>query len=151
MALAQELLPTFFAGRGLIGEFGLRPFRVYVIRRAWTGTHTGDGTSSDVVTEIVEGGGNPPKVVFVNEEKLALGGLPAGTLDVGPITPEHQGGGTSLALLSGQNVERGEQLLFRVEGPGMGPTGRLYALDSLKTDSPFGWMLRLQPIADEKA
>lgn len=33
-------------------EFGVRAFRVYTVRRAWTGRRVGEGRKTDVVTEI---------------------------------------------------------------------------------------------------
>jgi len=113
MSFASDILPAIGSIRGIPGALGLRPYRVFIRSGAWGGTYTGDGTETQAETEVTEHG-QSPKVRFLNDEQLALGGADKGTCTVGPITPSHSGGGTSVALLEGSSLSVGETLHVRL-------------------------------------
>ncbi|MBW7935292.1 MAG: hypothetical protein H3C62_17125 [Gemmatimonadaceae bacterium] len=131
-------------------DFGLRPYTVAVIVRRWSGPHTGDGAATDTVTPIVEYGGNPPKVRFLSDEARALGGLPAGTVEVGPITPDHTGGGITWDTLTGGSAQAGDEVLYRLTGPEF-PAGADYALAGSQSDRGIHYKLTLVPRAEVRA
>lgn len=149
MSLVSDALPILDEARGLLDDFGLRPFRVFAIVRTWTGTRVGQGTSSDVETELTVAGGKRPKVRQVDaEDVVASGGEITDTVyDVGPLTPEHTSGGTDPALLNPPLPAVGvAEVLFRIVGPGLPETGALCKRLSDDLSSPFRYTLRLQRI-----
>lgn len=147
MALAQDLLPTLYQGRALLGTFGLCPYTVERVVRAWSGSTPGDGTRTETVVAIVEDGNQPPEVRALTDEELAIGNCPSGTMRVGPITPSFSGGGTAATFLAGSDLAAGEEMLYRLTGP-EAPSGRLYTLHALHADDPFGYVIDLKPLAE---
>ena len=148
MALAQDLLPVVFGARGLVGEFGLRPYTVSVIHRTWTSGQTGDGTPSDVETPITEANGQPPKVRALNGEERALLNLGSGSWEIGPITPDFPGGGTAIATLIGpESPLPGDEFFYRLVGPEY-PTGALFRLHEVKSDKTFGYRVTIKPVGE---
>jgi hypothetical protein len=51
--LTDELVSLADELRGLYTELGARPYRVFVVRRAWSGSRVGEGTATETETEIV--------------------------------------------------------------------------------------------------
>ena len=88
-------------------QFGIRPYTVAVVVKAWSGDHPGEGTETTTTTAITELG-HPPRVRLLSPEELALGNLPRGSVEVGPVTPEYAGGGTTWTTLTGNGVSPGE-------------------------------------------
>lgn len=146
MALADDLKPLLREIRGIPGEMGLRPHRVYLVEKSSSGTNAGDGAITTTTTEIVEGGNHPPKVAQTNDEQRALGGLPDGALTVGPITPYHDGAGVTLASLkAGALTAQTDTLKVRVDGP----IGNFYyRIHSKKLDKALNWVLTLEPVSE---
>jgi hypothetical protein len=151
MALADDLKPSLRAIRGIPGALGLRPHRVFLTVRRWGGISgvspktIGDGASVDTETEIVEGGGHPPKVRQLNDERLALSGLPAGSIEIGPITASYELGDVTADALRGVELANLETLRLRVSGP----TGNvLYKITKLTLDRSMHWTISAQPISD---
>jgi hypothetical protein len=146
MTLADDLLPVVYEGRAIAGELGFRPHTVALVVASTDGTHTGDGVRDETVTAITELGGQPPRVRWLNDEEIALGQLPAGStmVEVGAITPEHSGVGTSLALLTGADMTDGEVRLLRITGPNH-PSGADYRITSVSADKPLRYMIRAVP------
>ena len=124
-------------------DFGLRPYTVSVVLRYHSGDNAGDGDAVDVATEL-QAGGQPPKVRFANDEERALGNLPAGSLDVGPITPDYVGGGLAWDVITGAAAIAGTEVLFLVTGPEF-PTGALYAKVGGDSARGLRYTLRLAP------
>lgn len=133
--------------RAIPGEHGLRPYRVEVLIVSWSGARTGEGVRTESSLEILESG-QPPKVRFVNDEERMLSNLPAGSIDVGPITPDHLSGGTTWDDLTGESAATHEQVLYRVTGPEF-PNGALYVREQGNSARAIQYKLRLRPRALE--
>ena len=70
------------------GELGIHPYTVSLVTKGWSGSDTGRGTATEVVTPITRANGQPPKVKEVSLRRVALGiGFEVGDMVVGPITP----------------------------------------------------------------
>ncbi len=127
-------------------RFGLRPYTVSVTHRVHSGTYTGDGTITDATTTIAEADGQPPKVRWLDGEELALGELPGGSVEVGPITPDFSGGGTSLTTLQGgSSVSDQDEVFYTLTGPEF-PSGAKYMLHDVRTDRALHYMVTLRPM-----
>jgi len=146
MSFADSLKPILYGARAFAGQLGFRPHAVEILTGAWSGAHTGDGTETATALPIAESGGQPPKTRWLNDEQIALGGLPRGTVEIGPITPSFPGGGTLLATLAGDALVRGETIHVRITGP-KHPSGALYRLTSLTADKALSYKLQAQPVA----
>ena len=147
MSLVDDLLPTLSNARGLIGEFGLRPYTVTRQVHSWSGTYPGEGTETVTETEITENG-QPPKVRKPKDEEIALQQMASGDFVVGPITPSFGGGGyTPIELDGGSSLAAGEVLTYKLVGPDI-PNGNIFAVKAIHADDPFGYMLHLSPLAE---
>lgn len=142
--LVEELLPELYEVRGEMGELGFRPHTVEIVVTHWSGQHTGEVHEGDEVTAITEGAGQPPKVRALKDDEIALGNLNNGTLEVGPITPEFAGGGTSDDLLFGA-IPRGATKYVRITGP-LAPNGAMYRIRASRRDRSLRRMLTIEPV-----
>lgn len=147
MSLADTLKPLLYNARAFAGQLGFRPHSVAIVTGAWSGSHTGDGTETETSVAITEAGGQPPKTHWLSDEQLAVGALPRGTVEIGPITPSFAGGGTDLASIAGTALARGETIHVRITGPNH-PSGALYRLINVNADKALNYMMRAQPVAD---
>lgn len=150
MTLRDTLLPVMHRVRGIAGRFGFRVSRVWIVRKRWSGEHAGEGYANEELVEIQEGNGNPPKVTQIDDRRLAIAGLPAGSLEVGPITPRFEGPngplGTDVALLRQSDAESGDLCLVRIETPeGVAD----YRMTSLKTDLALRYSFTAIPLGNE--
>src|SRR5512146_450707 len=102
--------------RNLPGIHGLRVHTVSVVTATWSGSHVGDGAETKTTTEIVERGGLPPKIRWLSQEELTVGGLDRGTVEIGPITPDFSAGGTSFGTLLGDSLAAGGTLQLLITG-----------------------------------
>lgn len=150
MSVLNSLRRVAFKVRGIGGRLGLREHRVHVVATSYAGTHFGDGVRTTTETELLENG-HPPKVRWLSQQALALGGLDEGTVEIGPLTPEHTafGGGTvgtSDALLQGQDgaLSDGDGLLLKLTGP-KHPNGARYRITSVDRSRPLRVMLQAKP------
>lgn len=143
--LVEGFLPTLDAARGLLGAFGLRPFRVSVLVRTWSGRRAGEGTSTDAYTPL-KVGSNDPKVRQVDpRDVVASGGdLTTSMFDIGPMTPEFEGGGTTYASIDPPVTGSATEVFFVVWGPGLPDAGALCKRVSSQTDSPFRYTVRVE-------
>lgn len=148
MTLAAELLPDVYEARAIAGELGFRPHTVAIVVVSTPGLHTGDGTRTEVVTPITEANGQPPRVRWLKDEDLALGQLPLGTVEVGPITPAFAGGGTETDLLTGADLSVGEVRLLRITGPNH-PNGADYTIRSVTADRPLRRVITAVPVGSQ--
>jgi len=131
--------------RSLPGAYGLRPYTVSVVLRVFGGTHTGEGSETEMVTEVVELDGYPPRVRVLDDEQLALGGLAKGSVEVGPITPDCSLGGMSIDTLRQIAAESGDMVVFRLTGPS---GTRDFRLVDLRDDRALHYTLRLRPLTE---
>jgi len=146
MTLADDLKPIVYSARAIMGQLGMRPHRLerYVIP-----AETPRDDLYPRVTPIVESGGQSPKIRWLNEEEQAVGGLPRGTVEVGPITPKFTGGGTDVALLRGDDLLPPDKLYYRIVGPHH-PDGALYRLTKLSDEKALRIMMQLQPVEQQE-
>lgn len=133
--------------RHIPGDYGLRIHTIEWGVGSWTGPETGDGVGTIVWTRILEGNGQPPKILWLTNEQLALGGLPGGSCTVGPITPNFFGGGTSADTLSGDGSMDGQTFKFRITGP-RHPDSAIYVLHEGKRDRALHYTLTLKPLVE---
>jgi len=145
VSLVTELRKTLFAARSIAGRLGFRVHTVALVKRYALGQHTGDVDLSDV-TPLTEQDGYPPKTTWLNDEQLALGNLPGGSVDVGPITPAFPGGGTDLSSLTGDLLETGDTLHLLITGPNH-PEGALYRIKDIKSDKALNYRIRAIPVS----
>lgn len=148
--IRQQLIPLVRRLRGEIpGTLaGLRQHRVYRVETSSDGTYVGDGTITATETEILEGDNQPPNVEQPTDEQRALGGLAAGTLIVGPITPFQDGAGVQLSELGGSEISpQTDTLRIRVTGP----IGDNYYRIASREIKDFRWMLTLEPVSEVPA
>jgi len=100
MSFRDSLRRVANSVRAIPNSFGVRPYTVAVVTTASAGDNPGDGTETETTTAITEAGGAPPKVRWLSSEELAVGGYEAGTVEIGPVTPDFPGGGTLLSTLA---------------------------------------------------
>jgi hypothetical protein len=143
MTLADDLRQVAARARGIPGALGLRPHRVYLAMGLWSGEYVGNGLESAVETELTEGG-QPPQVKWLNEEALALGGHPVGTVEVGNLTPEHASGGVPFSSLIGTALTDGSVLYVRIVGP-RHPSGARYRIREARHKSALSYSLVCTP------
>lgn len=146
MSLADDVKPVLFDARGLVGELGFRPYSVKLMRKVWSGSDIGRGSATVTELPIVEAGGQPPAVRFLDDEERALSGMPAGTLEVGPITPEFSGGGYSWATLTAADADVREEVFYVVTGPEF-PNGARFNRRGGTSERALGYTLMLAPTA----
>jgi hypothetical protein len=146
MTFVDELKPALGAIRAIPGTLGLRPYTVQVVVRSGVGSYGLNGVDIDETVSITEAGGQPPKVRFLSPKELAIGELAGGSVDVGPITPDHTGGGTAIALLTGSALEHKQIKHFKLTGPEF-PDGRLFRLMNVRSDRALQYMLTLSPVS----
>jgi hypothetical protein len=103
--------------RSIPGEFGLREYRSFLVRKPWTGTHPGDGDEMPEIIPLTVGNGANPKVRFPSQKEVALGMMASGTMMFGPLTPAYGTGGTDRASLDGSQLEPGVGQIIRVYEP----------------------------------
>jgi len=84
--------------RSIPGQLGARPYTVDIVVTTSSGAELGEGTRTAVTTRVHENG-QPPKVRWLTDRELALAGYATGTVEIGPITPEALGCGTSIDTL----------------------------------------------------
>lgn len=150
MTLRDDLLPTVFDARGIAGELGFRTHSVAVVVASTPGLYPGDGPREETVTTLAEGSGQPPRVRWLKDDERALGALPVGTVEIGPITPQFVGGGTDLSLLTGANMEPGELRLIRITGPNH-PSGADYTIQSVHAERALRYMLTAIPVGSQES
>ncbi len=147
MTLADDLFDTVYEGRAIAGDLGFRPHSVTLVISAYSEDHPGAGSRTDTETPIAEFGGQPPRVRWLNGEELAVGNMAAGTIEIGPITPEFPGGGTPIASLNGSELSAGQSRLLRITGPNH-PSGALYEITNITADRTLRFMLKAKPLEE---
>lgn len=147
MAHPDDFRAIAYAARAIPGQFGLRPHAVAILSGSWSGSHTGDGTETTTSVALTESGGYPPKVRWLNDEDRAVGNLPDGTVEIGPITPAFSGGGTDIASLNASALSRGHTLHLRITGP-QHPSGAIYRVLGVECDRAIHYTIRAAPVGN---
>lgn len=141
--LVDDLLPDIDGLRGdLHADFGVRPFRVYTVRRAWSGTMVGEGTATDTVAEITPA----PRVLTWDgyEFDLTHGGIVSkGELKLTEVSLTY-----THTEITGGTLAQNVQWFIRIdEGHGQGQPSRYY----VHAKPPFpdrekdiGWVIWLR-------
>lgn len=143
MALSDSLRSRLPSIRAIPGKLGLRPNAVYILRRGWVKAEAADqspgvGSRYEDERRVTEGDQNP-KVRQLSDERLALAGLQAGSIEIGPVTPGHS---TTLADLRGAFLEDKERLFIRISGPLSG----IYRISGLTVDRAMHYMITAVPV-----
>lgn len=101
------------------GRLGTRPYRVEIVRRTWTGARRGEGTVSDVRTELVPA----PAVLKRVEDRLR----PAGLEEEGDLVLRHVSLTWSESELYAPTLADNAEHLYRITGAhGQGLTPRYF-------------------------
>tara|TARA_R100001163_G_scaffold64608_1_gene59268 strand:- start:4695 stop:5135 length:441 start_codon:yes stop_codon:yes gene_type:complete len=123
-------------------DFEIRPYTVKVVLRQWSGDEPGQGVETVTSIDITESDGQPPKVRWLTDEEIAVGGYDQSTVEVGPITPSFPGGGTLITTL-GQDPPPNTLFDFVLTGPQY-PDGAIYRLKALHSDKTFQYRAVLE-------
>lgn len=103
--------------RAIPAAFGLREYRVYLVRKTWTGERPGDGDEIETLTQLTVGNGQNPKVKFANQRDVALGNMSLGEISIGPLTPRYGTGGVDRLYFDGYGLDIGVGQRLRVVAP----------------------------------
>jgi hypothetical protein len=119
---------------------------VFVVATVWSGGHIGEGTAI-IVRRAISERGQPPKVRWLSNDEVALAGYDKPTVEIGPITPDHPGGGTSLAVLKDRAATGKAEFYYELIGPDF-PAGAKFALVGDNSDRALHYTVRLQRTGD---
>jgi hypothetical protein len=133
--------------RAIPNQFGVRPYSVVVQTQTWSGAEVGEGTATTTSTAITEHDGAPPKVRWLDDEEIALGGYSSGAVEVGPVTPDFPGGGTLLALLA-PDPPVTSTVRVVITGPQY-PSGGAFRVRDVEHHRGYQYRLRCEKAADE--
>lgn len=148
MTLAESLLPMLHDVRSIPGALGLRPHTVSILTEEWSGANTGEGTVTPTTLTLEHAGSQNVKVRWLNSEELALSELPSGSIEVGPLTPEHYNfGWPQVALLTDIKgaLATGATKHLIVTGP-MHPAGARYAITGFDASKAMRYMITAKPV-----
>jgi hypothetical protein len=143
MTLADDLKSLAHGIRAIPGQLGIRPHSVALVESTWSGANSGDGAREDYSTPILESGQNP-KVRWLSDEELAVGGLSSGVVDIGPITSDHATV-RRLAALRGDELQDSDARYLRIVGP-KHPNGAKYQILELRVDRAIHYKIRVAPV-----
>lgn len=140
-------LPDIYDGRMEIAAAGLRPQRVFIVKRYWSGEMAGIGEATEEATEILP----RPKVSTI-PVSAAWGGLYApGDLMVSKITPQHEDPnspgtlrGTSQAMIAPTLSAATEEVLYMVTHDDDPDQKAYYSLVSTDYTSLFEYKIALR-------
>lgn len=131
-------------------QFGVRPFRVYTVKRTWTGADVGLGTSSDVIVEL-----RPQPAV--NSGAMLWGGgtrfvqTPGGMTERGDVVLTEVSLTYTYAELVGPTLAANQQWLYKLsEANGQGKPDRYYTVakpPSVDREKDMGWIITLHHAA----
>ncbi len=138
MSFASDILPDLKAIRTIPDDMGMRPHTVSIVTGDWSGVHVGDGSLAAVTVPITP----TPKVRWMNDEQIALSGLPKGSAIIGPITPSFP----AFASLVGFGLSTHQTLHLRITGP-QHPNGAIYRVTEAKAERSLRYMLTAQPVS----
>lgn len=142
MAFRDNLRKAVGAVRAIPGVYGVRPYTVQVEVKSWSGAERGEGVAVTDTTTIAENG-VPPKVRWLRDEELAVGGYASGAVEVGPITPDYPGGGTALSTLV-PTLPANSTLRYILTGPRY-PDGAHFVMKQVRHDRGYQYSVVLEP------
>ena len=146
MSLASGLKPLADSIRAIPGILGVRPHTVSVVTGSWDGAQMGEGTLTEATLPLTHADGQPPKVQWLNDEQRTVGGgLPEGTVKIGPLTPDFPGGGVALSEF-GSQLSAGQTIHLIITGP-VHPSGARYKVTDVSGDKATQFMVQAQPVA----
>lgn len=147
MGLVQDLLPVIDEARGLLDDYGLRPFRVWVRVRDSAGVRAGELGHVDTDTEITVAGGKAPGVREIKSQDVVSSGgtITQADFEIGPLTPDYGTGGTKAEVIDPPR-RPGREVFYVIKGPGLPDEGVLCKRTDDDTWSPFGWLVRVRRI-----
>lgn len=121
----DSLLPALDVIRGIPAALGLRLYTVAIVKRTWTGTGIGLGTSGDTTTGLkVDLGIYQTKVrLMTQRDVVASGGFYSDQdFAVGPITPPFAGStldNDAIAIFNPPIATYPTEIFFNIQGPGL--------------------------------
>lgn len=133
--------------RSIPGQLEMRPYGVEAVTRSWSGDEPGQGLEQVERIVVTEAGGQPPKVRWLTDEEIAVGGFEASTVEVGPITPDFPGGGTIIDILKREGKGARALLHFVLTGPEF-PCGGNFKLKDFTSHRAFQYKLTLERSSD---
>ncbi len=147
MTLADDLKPLVDSIRTIPATLGLRPHTVSLVIATTSGTHTGDGTRTEVVTALTHSSGAAPKIRWAKDQDVAMNLVAAGTCTIGPITSDFTGF-ENLADLDGRDLDTGDVRLLRITGP-RHPSGADYRILDVKTERALHYLIIACPVGTQ--
>jgi hypothetical protein len=132
--------------RAIPNAFGVRPYSVVVRTKTWSGAEVGEGSTTTVNTAITEHDGTPPKVRWLDDQEIALGGYSSGSIEIGPVTPDFPGGGTLLALLAPDPAVNSTVQVI-ITGPAY-PSGGVFRIRDVEHHRGYQYRLRCEKAAE---
>jgi hypothetical protein len=145
MSFRLDLRKSVEAIRGLVpGGLDLRPFRVDVVVRTWSGARAGVGTATVTSTRLMNQGQNPKFEQLKTNDVVASGGLySAGDFRIGPLTPEYPTGGTDHGTLDPSTTTTAREVFYLVRGPGFEDGAWFYRVnDNIKMNFRYEVVVR---------
>jgi hypothetical protein len=131
--------------RHIPGDYGLRPYTVDLVSTTWTGAQAGEGARVATTIRLTEANGIGPKVRYLKSEELALGNLSAGSIVIGPITPDFTLGGTTMAALMAQALAAGGTFHVVITGP-LEPNGTRFVPTDFGGDHALHYSVTASPV-----
>jgi hypothetical protein len=140
-------------GRIKLRDNGLRLYTVTIRVRTWSGTRPGvdASTSTDADTVFwVDAGTHKTRVVQVTQRDIvASGGVYTDQdVKVGPITPLYTTGGYDITAFDPNETTAPAEVLFRIDGPGMGSSGAWFRKVGQDVTKPFSYYFTLRRTAE---
>lgn len=133
--------------RAIPGKIGIRVYSVEVQVTTSAGAELGQGAHTVVTSAITEADGQPPRVRWLDNREIALGGYEDGTVEVGPITPDFPGGGTLVSTLR-PNPPVNTTVRVVLKGPDYPATGGRFRVRNVRHDKALSYFLLLERAAD---
>lgn len=122
-------------------QFGVRPYRVYTVKRTWSGEVPGDGDATDVTTELT-----PQPLVL--PEKLEHRREPAGLDEAEAVWLREVSLSYTEDEITGGTLARNVEWLIKVaEAYGQGTRTRWFVIDQPPTPDrtkDMGWAVRMR-------
>lgn len=145
MTLRDRLLAKVDRIRAIPGRLGLHRYQVWVRVTTWSGSRVQLGVPVTTETRILIHGQDPHVREVVSKDVIAGdAAMMSATYEIGPLTPEHAGGGVSYDVTNPPRGESPTEVTYVLKGPGLPEDGLLCARVSDDTDKPFRHMVRVR-------
>lgn len=126
-------------------QFGVRPYRVWVVRRKWSGRRLGEGSSIDQEIELRP----QPRIAVWDGFRFRM--EPCGLDEMGEIRLTEVSLTMTHDELTGGEMGMAEQILYKVgEAHGQGQPDRYFTIAAppfVDREKDMGWILRLKHVA----